>query len=286
MGLVMLYSSSMVMLDKHHLPVDASMLKNQLVWFAVALLACVVLASLDYAVLRKLVWPVFIGSLLLAALVFVPHIGQMRNGAHRWIGAGGKTFQPSELVKIAIIIAVAWYAERSHRKMHTFVRGAVVPCLIIGFALGLIYVEPDRGTCFLMAIVTGTMLTMVGVRWHHLICLALIGGCLVAATSKHDTMRSNRIKAWWNPKADKTGVSSQGEEAKKAFGHGGLTGVGLGNGLQKNGYVAEIHSDFIFANIGEELGLVATLSVVAAFFMITLCGFEIARQARDQFGWR
>jgi cell division protein FtsW len=87
-----------------------------------------------------------------------------------------------------------------------------------------------------------------------------------------------------HPEADKTGVSSQGKEAKKAFGHGGLTGVGLGNGLQKNGYVAEMHSDFIFANIGEELGLVATLLVILGFFIIVICGLYIAFRSRDQFG--
>ena len=284
LGLVMLYSSSMVMVDKHQSPVGANMLQMQLVWCAVGFVACALTASLDYALLRKLAWPIFLGSLVLAALVFVPHVGLRLNGARRWIRMPGATLQPSELIKIALIIALAWYAERSQRKMHTFLRGLVVPGLIIGSSLGLVFIEPDRGTTILMAGVTGTMLLMAGVRWWHLILVGVVGVALLLFSFKHDSMRSGRISAWLHPEAHMSGAALQAIEAKKAIGAGGLTGVGLGNGLQKNGFVPEIQSDFIFANIGEELGLVATFSVVAAFFLIACCGFQIARLAHDQFG--
>ena len=288
LGLVMLYSSSMVMVDTTdkltHSLVGAKMLRSQLLWCALGLVACVVTASLDYAVLRKLVWPIFICTLVLAALVFVPHLGLRINGARRWIKMPGATFQPSEMVKIGLIITVAWYAEKSQRKMNTFVRGLVVPGVIIGSALGLVFIEPDRGTTILMAGVTMTMLLLAGVRCWHLILVGLVGGTLLCASILHDPMRLNRVMAYLHPEAHLSGAALQAEEAKKAIGAGGLTGVGLGNGLQKNGFVPEIQSDFIFANIGEELGLVATIFVVAAFFVIACCGIQIARQARDQFG--
>ena len=288
LGLVMLYSSSMVMVDltdKHtHSLVGAKMLKSQLLWCGMAVVACVAMASMDYTVLKKFAVPIFILTLVLAGLVFVPHLGLRLNGARRWIRMPGATFQPSEIVKLGLIISVAWYGERSQRKMRTFFRGLIVPGLIIGSALGLVFIEPDRGTTILMAADTGTMLLMAGVRWWHML---LVGACALAlliVSILHDPMRLNRIMAYLHPEAHLSGAALQAEEAKKAIGAGGLTGVGLGNGLQKNGFVPEIQSDFIFANIGEELGLVATLFVVAAFFLIAACGFQIARQAKDQFG--
>ena len=284
LGLVMLYSSSMVMTDKHHSPIGAKMMVMQLVWSVVGFIACAVMASLDYALLRKLVWPIFGVSLFLAALVFVPPIGLNLNGARRWIQLPGATLQPSEFVKLALIIAIAWYGERSQRKMRLFSRGIIVPCCIIGAALGLIFIEPDRGTTALLGLVTFVMLWIAGARWWHIALVVVAGAGLFALSILHDPMRMNRIMAWLNPDAHQQGAAMQGTEAQKAIGAGGLTGVGLGNGLQKNGFVPEIQSDFIFANIGEELGLIGTGSVVVGFFLIAVSGIRIARQARDQFG--
>jgi cell division protein FtsW len=192
--------------------------------------------------------------------------------------------QPSEIVKLGLIIIVAWYVDRSQRKMNTFVRGIIYPGAIIGVALGLIFIEPDRGTTILLAAVTGTMLFLAGVRWLHLIPVGALGLAGLAFSIAHDGMRSGRINAWLHPEAHANGVALQATQAKIAIGSGGLLGLGLGDGRQKLGFLPEIHSDFIFANIGEELGLVATAFVVIAFLLIGLCGLYIALNARDQFG--
>ena len=285
LGLVMLYSASMVMVDKHtHSEVGARMLQMQVVWCVLGFIACLTLASLDYAVLKHFVWPIFLGALFLAALVFIPHVGVGLNGARRWIRLPGATFQPSELVKVALIIMLAWYCDRSQRKMNTSVRGILVPGLIIAPALGLIFIEPDRGTTILLAAVGGTMLMLAGVRWLHVIPPVLAAGGALAYSLMHDSMRSNRISAWLHPDAHASGAAWQAEQAKIAIGSGGFTGLGLGDGLQKHGFVSEIQSDFIFANIGEELGLVATLLVILGFFIIVVCGLYIAFRSRDQFG--
>lgn len=281
----MLYSSSMVLTDKHtHSPVGARMMVMQLVWSVIGAVACVILAASDYGRLRKLVWPMFGVTLVLAALVFVPHVGISINGARRWIRLPFSTLQPSEFVKLGLIFAIAWYAEKSQRKMRLFTRGVLVPCAVIGAAVGLIFIEPDRGTTALLGAVTFTMLWIAGSRWWQLGLVVLVGVALLVFSIIHDPMRMNRIMAWRNPEAHLTGAALQGKEAEKAIGAGGLTGVGLGNGLQKNGFVPEIQSDFIFANIGEELGLVGTMGVVTGFFLIAMAGIRIARQARDQFG--
>ena len=285
LGLVMLYSASMVMVDRHtHSEVGAHMLQMQMVWCALGFVACVAMAVPDYKWLKRYALAVFAGSLGLAGLVFVPHIGMQVNGAHRWIRMPGATLQPSELVKIALIIALAWYGDLSQRKMHTFLRGLLIPGLLLAAALALIFVEPDRGTTILLALVGVTMLVLAGVRWVHLIPAVVAAGAALVYSLKHDSMRSGRIAAWLHPEAHASGAALQAETAKIAMGSGGLTGLGLGDGRQKLGFLPEIHSDFIFANIGEELGLVATLLVVLAFLLIAVCGLYIAFRARDQFG--
>ena len=285
LGLVMLYSSSMAMVDKHtQAEVGAHMLQMQVLWCVLGLIVCGVIAVTDYELLKKLAWPIFIGTLLLAALVFVPHIGMKINGARRWIRLPGASFQPSEIVKIGLIITLAWYVDLSQRKMNTFLRGIVLPGAIIAFALGLIFIEPDRGTTILLAAVCGSMLYFGGVRWQHLIPVGLLGLAGLAYSIAHDGMRSGRISAWLHPQGHESSVGLQGLQAKIAIGSGGLTGLGLGDGRQKLGFLPEIHSDFIFANIGEELGLIATMLVVIAFVIILFCGIYIALNARDQFG--
>jgi cell division protein FtsW len=285
LGLVMLYSASMVMVDRHtHSEIGAHMLQMQMIWCALGFLACVTMAALDYQWLRKFAVLIFAGALGLAGLVFAPHCGMQVNGAHRWIRLPGATFQPSEIVKIALIILLAWYGELSQRKMNTFLRGLVIPGILLAAALAPIFVEPDRGTTILLALVGITMLVLAGVRWLHLIPAVLVAGAGLAYSLKHDSMRSGRIAAWLHPEAHASGAALQAEQAKIAMGSGGLTGLGLGDGRQKLGFLPEIHSDFIFANIGEELGLLATLLVVLAFLLIAVCGLYIAFRARDQFG--
>ncbi len=281
----MLYSSSMVMVDRRtHSEIGAHMLQMQMAWCVLGAILCFVVAALDYEVLKKFAWSLFFATLFLAGLVFVPHIGINLNGAHRWIGKFGVTCQPSEFVKISLIVLVAWYGDRCQRKMHTFKMGILVPGIIIGGALGLIFIEPDRGTTILMAAVCGTMLMIAGIRWMHVVppVLLLLAGLAYSLT--HDAMRSRRIMAWLHPDAHASGAALQAEQAKIAIGSGGLTGLGLGDGRQKLGFLPEIHSDFIFANIGEELGFIAAILVVLAFFLIAVCGLYIALRSRDQFG--
>lgn len=285
LGLVMLYSSSMVMVDRHtHSAIGAHMLQMQMIWCVLGFVACVIVTALDYQQLRRFALTIFVATVGVAGLVFVPHVGMQLNGAHRWIRLPGATLQPSELLKVALIIMVAWYGDLSQRKMNTFLRGVLIPGAIIAVALAVVFVEPDRGTTILLALVGGTMLMISGVRWLHIIPPALVAGAGLVYSLTHDSMRSGRISAWLHPEAHASGAAMQAEQAKIAIGSGGWTGLGLGDGRQKLGFVSEIQSDFIFANIGEELGLVATLLVILAFLLIAVCGIYIAYRARDHFG--
>jgi cell division protein FtsW len=276
LGLVMLYSSSITRDGAHALMMQA-------IWCAAGFLLCVTATALDYQLFKKLAWPIYILALLMLAAVFAPHIGHASHGAHRWINIG-ITVQPSELGKLALIIMLAWYGDRYQRHMPTFKRGVIIPGAIAAMILGLIFVEPDRGTTILLAAVTGSMLLLAGVRWAHLFLPAAGGAAALAVSILHDPMRMNRIAAWLHPQEHLTDAAHQAQQAMIGLGNGGLFGLGLGNGVRKFGYLPEIHTDFIFANIGEELGLVATLLVVLMFVIIAICGILIALNAREIFG--
>ncbi len=279
LGMVMLYSSSMAQ-------VGARYLIMQLVWGALGLVACGVAAAVDYRLLKKFALPMLIFSVLLLALVLVPipDICMRINGARRWINLGVARFQPSELAKLALIMTLAWYVDAHPRCMSTFRRGLVLPGAMIGVVLGLIFVEPDRGTTILLAVVCGTMLLIAGVRWRYVVPVVLAGTCFLAYSVWHDPIRSKRVVAWLNQGENKNEVGYQAYQAMLALGSGGWSGLGLGNGRQKLGFVPEHHTDFIFSIIGEELGVNATLLVVLAYVLIFVCGLIIATRARETFG--
>ena len=264
LGLVMLYSSTMTTSAGAH---DLMM---QLVWCALGFVLCVTATALNYQLLKKFAWLAYSFALILLTLVFAPLIGHASHGAHRWIGRGHFTLQPSEFAKLALIIILAWYGDRNQRQMHTWKRGILIPMAIMGLALGLIFIEPDRGQTILIAAVSVAMLLIAGVRWRFILILVFFSAAGVAFSLLHDSMRKGRISAWLHPEAHAGGAALQAQQAMIGLGSGGWCGVGLGNGLQKNGYLPEIQTDFIFANIGEELGLIATLFVVVSFVLIAI----------------
>lgn len=281
LGMVMLYSSSMTQNGPRFLIM-------QMIWCSLGLGLCVIAAGMDYRWLKKIVWPVFILAVILLILVLLPlpfGITKRINGAQRWFLLPGASLQPSELGKLALILALAWYAERYQRFMPTWRRGILLPGAIVGSILGLIFVEPDRGTTILMACVCGVMLLIAGVRWKHLLTLATPVVAAIGFLIWRDPVRMGRVFSWLDVEGSKTGVGYQAYQAMLALGSGGWLGLGLGNGRQKLGWVPEHHTDFIFSIIGEELGLIATLLVVAAFVIIVICGIYISIRAADTFGF-
>lgn len=277
LGWVMLYSSSMVQ-------AGARYLLMQLVWGAVGVACCVAAAAMDYRLLKKLALPLLGIAILLLGLVLAPGIGTKVNGARRWFSSSGIRFQPSEFAKLAVVIALAWYGERFQRQMTDWKRGVVIPGAAIGLVLALIFVEPDRGTTILLAALSGLMLLVAGARWHHFVPPTVLGVAGLAMSIWHDPMRLKRVLSWVDLEETKADVGYQAYQAMIALGAGGWTGLGLGNGRQKFGFVPEHHTDFIFSIIGEELGLVATLLVVVAFVVIVICGVYIAWSSSDTFG--
>jgi cell division protein FtsW len=278
LGLVMLYSAMMF----HR---GASFWGAQLLWCLIGLVVCAVTAKLDYQLLKKISLPMLIVAFVLLVLVLIPGIGINKNGASRWLQLPGTTFQPSEFAKIALIIALAHYCEKKGRKMYSFKHGLLFPSLGIGIFLGLIFLEPDWGSTALMAAVCGLMLFLAGAKIRYMvlpvITLIPVAGYLLS----QNTVRLNRIMSWLDPEGTKQGVGYQAWQSLIALGSGGSTGLGLGNGRQKLGFVPEHQTDFIFSVIGEELGLIATMAVVVAFALFVICGAFIALKSSDVFGF-
>ena len=277
LGLVMLYSSSMA-------EGGARYTVMQLIWCVLGLAGCIGAALVDYRLLKKIAWPLLGVAVVLLVLVLDKGTGTMVKGARRWFSFGGVRFQPSELSKIALIIALAWDGEHYQRQMGTWKKGILIPGLMIAVVLGLIFVEPDRGTTILLASVSTVMLLIAGVRWRYIVPPVIAAMVALGFSLWHDPMRSRRIFSWLYLEEHKDGVGYQAYQSMLAIGSGGWTGLGLGNGRGKMGFVPEHHTDFIFSMIAEELGLMASLLVIAAFVAIVVCGIKIALNSRDVFG--
>jgi cell division protein FtsW len=278
LGMVMLYSSSMAQ-------VGARFPLMQLTMCALGLATCAAAVFLDYRLLKKVVWPLFILAVLLLILVLVRPFGIHKNGATRWLGYGKiSLFQPSEFAKLALLAALAWYGERFQRQMPGWKRGVVIPGALIALMLGLIFLEPDVGNALLLAAVSGMLLLVAGTRLRYLLPPALAGIVAVGLFIYHNPMRSGRVYSWLHLEETKQNKGLQAYQAMVALGSGGVFGKGLGDSRQKFGFLPEDETDFILPIIGEELGLIATLLIIAAFIGIVICGITIAGNAPDTFG--
>ncbi|HVV73148.1 MAG TPA: putative lipid II flippase FtsW [Verrucomicrobiae bacterium] len=277
LGMVMLYSSSMVQ-D------GARYLVQQAIWCIAGVVGCVIMTVLDYRQLRRFWWLIFAAGVVMLALVLVPHIGSVKNHARRWFSYGRASFQPSEFGKVALIIALAWYGERHQRQMSKWSRGILLPGAMIGVTAALIFKEPDVGNALLVCTVSSILLLISGIRLSYILPPAILLALGVGIFIAHNPMRSGRVYSWMHLEETRKDKGQQAYEAMLAFGSGGVTGKGLGDGRQKLGFVPEQHTDFILSIIGEELGLAATLLIVAAFVAIVVCGIYISVNASDTFG--
>ena len=277
LGIVMLYSAGMAQTGARYLTM-------QLYWAGLGIVVCFVATAIDYRWLKKIAWPLLGLTVLLLILVLIPGIGIIRNGARRWFDLGPMNFQPSELAKITLIIGLAAWAEWQSTRMREFKYGLLIPGSVIAVITGLIFLGPDFGTTMLLASVCCILLVVSGANWKHIVPPLGIGVAGIAIAIMNDPLRLKRIMAFLYPEQHREGTGFQAYQAMLALGSGGSTGLGLGNGRQKLGFVPEHNTDFIFSIIGEELGVVATLAVVLAFMAIVICGLYIAWNARDRFG--
>lgn len=258
-------------------------LQRQVIWLAIGLMAGFVAWRFPLDWLEKLAWPIGVVSLALLAIVLVPGIGIEINGARRWLGIGPLRLQPSDPARLGLIVLLAAYLARNQRGLLRPISGFLAPVLVIGAFAGLTFLEPDYGTAFLLAAVGFAMLFLSGSPLLYLAPTMLLGALGFAAAVALDPVRFARIASFLDVEASRSEGGYQLWQSLIAFGSGGIEGVGLGQGRQQLSYLPEAHTDFIFPVIGEELGFVATLAVVAMFGTLFVVVAGNLHRARNLF---
>ncbi len=242
------------------------------------------ISVVDYHILRKLVMWMWWGCVVLLTCCYLPVIGMTLNGESRWINLG-IAFQPSEVSKICMVTCLAhWYT--THREMAgRFWQGFAIPGgVIFGIPLVLILCEKDMGTAAALAMSGFCIMYVAGARWWLILGAILIGALILYVLATGNANRMERIAAWFDPQFYSQEAGRQQWISMLAFARGGLTGVGLGDGAEKFGNLPFAHTDFIFAEVGEEWGLVGSLGVLLLFSIMALSGIIMALQTQDTFG--
>jgi cell division protein FtsW len=281
-GLVMVYSASSA---RALLSSDAPSyyLKRQAVYAVMGLVALVVLSRVDFHRLRPAAGTLLAGTFALLVAVLV--LGTAVNGARRWLPLGFIDFQPSELAKLVLALWTAGLLAR-RPPPQTLAELAKPIGLVVGAACALILVEPDLGTAIAIAIMVSAVLVVSGTKIRLLASAATIGTAVVLLAIWLEPYRRERIFSFLDPWHDPQGAGFQSVQSMIALGSGGVFGVGLGESVQKIYYLPEASTDMIFAIVGEELGLIGAVGVIAAFAVFAYAGFNIALRCRDPFGKR
>lgn len=283
LGLVMLASTSSF--GVHARTEDPYFdLKRQMVWILVGLCLAAWMAIWDYRALKPVAWWLYGLVVLLLAGCFVPGLGMEINQEMRWIQIGGKSLQPSEFGKVALVLALAaWYAEPG-RELGDWRNALLRPGLAAGLVLALIAAEVDIGTTVVLGLVAGAVMYVAGVPRRQLFAGLMAGVAAVGLLACVMPEKTERLVTFGRGVWTGQVLDYQQKMAGLAFGSGGVEGMGLGAGRMKMKYLPFAHTDFIFPMIGEELGLVATTGAVLCFLTFGVVGVMIASQAPDRFG--
>jgi cell division protein FtsW len=282
-GLVMVFSASEAQgwLWFHN---AAYYFERQLLWLALGVVLLWAAAHVDYHRLRPLAGPLAGVTVVLMVIVLLPHFGVEVNGARRWLRLGPMQMQPAELAKVASIIFMALWLER-HRERIGSLEDGVVPFLsLLGFVTLLVILERDLGTTLIVAGILLSQFLVAGGRKRHVLLLLLIVGLCLYVFIRMEPYRLHRILAFVDPWSDPLNTGFQAIQSVVALGSGGVTGLGLGHSIQKYQWLPFAHTDFIFAIVGEETGLIGTTIVLTLFGLFTYRGYRVALKAPDAFG--
>ncbi|HEY5199669.1 MAG TPA: putative lipid II flippase FtsW [Acidothermaceae bacterium] len=281
-GVVMVWSSSYVESDQ----VSFAVVEKQLLWLSIGIPLLLVASRLPLKVFRFLAYPALFVSCGLLVAVLVPGLGVSANGATRWVAFGGPfTIQPSEFAKLGLVLWGADLLARKH-KLGTLdsYRRILVPLLPLSlFVLALIEKEHDLGTMLVVLTIVLSLLWVVGAPLRLFVVTMLAVVCGVSYLAISEPYRLQRLLSFSHPFKDCLNTGWQSCQGIYGLGAGGWWGVGLGSSRQKWGYLPEAHTDFIFAIIGEELGLVGTIAVLILFAVLAYSGIRVAQRSRDMF---
>lgn len=258
-------------------------LGKQMVGVVMAAGLCAIVSRIDLELSRRYVWVIGGLALLALVLVLIPGLGISVKGSRRWLGFGSLRLQVSEFAKLAMVVCVAHYLASNQTRIGEFRRGYLLPLCIVGAFAGLILLEPDFGTAALTVAVGLLMMFLAGARWAYVLPTVAMAAVGFAVMVMHNPNRLRRFTAFLDVEGNKQSGTYQLYQSLAAFAVGGTEGAGLGQGRQQMNFLPEAHTDFVFAVVGEELGLWFTLGVVAVFLTMFIAGLVHLRRAPNLF---
>jgi cell division protein FtsW len=283
LGLVMVYSASAILAqDKLH--DSLYFLKRQAVAAGLGVVAMAVGMKVGWRRLARLAYPLLIVTVLLLIAVAIPGIGHTAGGARRWIRLPGFGLQPAEIAKFAWVVYLSYSLAKKREKVATFSVGFAPHLVLCGLLVGLCMLQPDFGSSVLLVFLLFVLLFAAGAKLSYLVGSVLLALPLAYVAIASSPYRMKRILAFLDPWAHRHDVGYQVAESLMSIGSGGVTGLGLGDGRQKLFFLPEAHTDFIFAIIGEELGLVGVALMTVLYGIIIWRGIRAALAAGETFG--
>ncbi|MYA20153.1 MAG: putative lipid II flippase FtsW [Chloroflexi bacterium] len=283
LGLIAVFSSSYAVGVVNH--GDANyFIKRQAIWAAIGLAGLVVAMSINYRLLMRRSPLVMLAAIAGLGAVFVSSLGVSAEGSARWISVGPITAQPSEFAKLAVIIYLAAWLAAKGPTVRNFALGVAPYVGMVGLVTALVLLEPDLGTATTIALITGTLLFVSGARLLHIAALVASATVFTGALVIVGGYGAARILSFTSAESDPEGIGFQTLQMLQALGSGGLTGLGLGVSRQKFFYVPASHTDGVLAIIGEELGYIGVVVVLALFALLLWRGLLVMQRAADPFG--
>jgi len=283
-GTIMVFSSSYYY-AQYNMKSDAYFFyRKQIIMLALGFVAMIITMNYDYRKLGKLSPILLAGTMCLLILVLIPHIGLERNGAKRWISIAGQEFQPSEILKYAVILFFSFSLSKRQDKIKNFFNGLLPYLILLVFIAGLLVLEPHNSATIIIVLVAAILLFCAGAKISHFVMMgvpAVLGMAVVIFFSPHGR---KRVETFLNPLADPLGSGFQSLQSLYGIGSGGLFGRGLGRSMQKLLYIPEPYNDFILAVLAEELGFIGVLTVMVLFLILIWRGIKVAMSAPDFFG--
>ncbi|GIO26028.1 putative lipid II flippase FtsW [Ornithinibacillus bavariensis] len=282
-GIVMIYSASMVLAIVEGYESNYYLIR-QLQWFVLGIAGFVFCSFFPYRNYQKLIKLIILGVIVL--LIAVRLFGDVSGNAKSWLSIGPIRIQPSEFAKLGIIMYLASVYSKKQAYINNFSRGVLPPLILTAFILGLIVLQPDIGTASIIFLIACSVIFSSGIRFKHLFLLIALGLLLVAVAIPHmiTDERISRFTGAYQPFEDPDDDGYHLIQSYLAIGVGGLTGEGLGQSVQKLGYLFGPHTDFIMAVIAEELGFIGVFVVIGSLATIVLRGIFISRKCDDSFG--
>ncbi len=280
LGLVIVTSASISMVSQEG-GAPFAYLERQLLLVFAGCVGAMGAFAIRGELLEKLAFPLLVLAVILLLLVLIPGVGHVVNGSRRWIRLAGVNFQVSEATRVMVLVFIASYAVRREEELRSSFSGLIKPLVLLGVFFVLLLLEPDFGAAVVLLFTACGVLFMAGARWRDMLVLAVLGGgglTLIAMSSEY---RLRRLTSFRNPWLDPFDSGFQLTQSLIAIGRGGWTGVGLGESVQKLFYLPEAHTDFLFAVLAEELGLLGVLLTVALFVALSWRALYIARLASD-----